>query len=201
MSTTIIEVGEAPVELTLRQKWSHYFVIIYAILAIIIGVNLRDSAVFATVPYSNPQVGITAFYPHRWMIDSSGDYVFRVRDMAQTGFKTAMQVNIIPVNSDMTTRNILETLILNRSQTDSTFRVLSQEPIQLADNTEATRMTSTFVASNEDPFLESIPTVVERMDVIAVQGGQAIIISFLSDALTFEQNYPKFEQFLNDVDF
>ncbi len=201
MSTTIIEVREAPVELTLRQRWSHYFVIIYAIAAVIIGVNLRDSAVYATVPYSNPQVGITAFYPNQWLIDNSGDYVFRVRDMSQTGYKTAIQVNIIPINQDMTTRNILETLILNRSQTDSTFRVVSQSPIQLADGTEGTQMISTFVSSDEDPFLESVPTVVERVDVIAVQGGQAIIISFLSDALAYEENYPRFEQFLNDIDF
>lgn len=201
MSTTIIEVREAPVELTLRQRWSHYFVIIYAVAAVIIGINLRDAALYATVPYSNPQVGITAFYPSQWLIDSSGDYVFRVQDMSQTGFKTAIQVNIIPINQGMTTRNILETLILNRSQTDTDFRVLRQETIQLPDGTEATQMTSTFVASDEDPFLESVPTVVERVDVIAIQGGQAIIVSFLSDDLTFEENYPRFEQFLNDIDF
>ena len=44
------------------------------------------------VPYVNSEVGIRALYPQHWLIDTSGDYVFRVRDLSQLGFKTTIQV-------------------------------------------------------------------------------------------------------------
>ena len=201
MSTTLIEMTEPQIEMTLRQRWSHLFVIGYAIIALVVGVNLRDATLNATTRYVNPEVGITGLYPQSWVIDTDGDYVFRVRDMSQPDFKTTLQVSVLPVNQVTTTRNLIDDLVFSRTQTLSTFSVLSQRPIQLETGVEATEVLYTFVASEQDPFLETFPTVVEGVDVLAIEGGQAIIVSFLSDRAVFDQTYPIFEQFLNDLDF
>lgn len=201
---TVIEVVQQQTELTQRQRWSHYFVLIYGVLAILIGINLRDSALNATVPYSNLQVGIRAQYPRGWVIDQEGSYVFRVRDMSQTGFKTTIEVSVITVTSGTSARNILDSLILNRQQLLAYYRVLSRFPTTLVrpqEDIEATVMTYTFVSGEDNPFLESLPVVVEGQDILILQRGQAVVISFLSDRTTYEQNLPVFQRFLNELQF
>jgi hypothetical protein len=198
----IIEIG-APerVELTQRQRWSHYFVLIYAVVAVVIGYNLRTSTLNATVSYVNSEVGIRAFYPQRWLIDSSGSYVFRVRNLAQLGFKTSIQVDVQPVTINTSARNLLDTLSLRRVSTLSGYRVLSRQPYVLPDEQEATAMVYVYVSTGDNPFLETIPTVVEGMDILTIRRGQAIIVTFLSNATTFDENLPTFERFLDDLEF
>lgn len=198
---TIVEIIERSERMTQRQRWSHYFVLIYAVAAIFIGLNLRDTTMTATVPYIDREAGIRAYYPQNWLLDTSGDYVFRVRDMSQTGFKTTIQVDVQPVTINTSARNLLDTLNLNRAQSLSAYDVLSNDPYRLPDEQEATAMTYVFVASESNPFLESLPVIVEGLDVIVIQGGQAIIITFLSNVETYEQNFPIFERFLNDLEF
>lgn len=198
----IIEIGAAqPVELTQRQRWSHYFVFFYAALAIFIGYNLRVATLTATVPYINSEVGIRAAYPQRWLIDTSGNYVFRVRDLPQLGFKTSIQVDVQPVSINTSARNLLDTLSLSRVSTLSGYRVLSRQPYILPDEQEATAMVYVYVSSDDNPFLETVPTVVEGMDILTIRRGQAIIVTFLSDSNTFDENLPVFERFLDDLEF
>ncbi|MBK8032330.1 MAG: hypothetical protein J0M07_02490 [Anaerolineae bacterium] len=198
---TIIEVQSRPSGLTARQRWSHYFVLIYGVFAVIIGFNLRSATLTATIPYANSAAGIRAYYPQNWLLDTSGDYVFRVRDMAQTGFKTTIQVAVQPVTINTTARNLLDTLTLNRAPALSAYDVLSTNPYILPNERQATAMTYVFVASEANPFLESLPQVVEGLDVITIQSGQAIIVTFLSSVETYEDNLPIFERFLNDLEF
>ncbi|HLU11966.1 MAG TPA: hypothetical protein VK003_19985 [Oceanobacillus sp.] len=200
---TVIEVVERSEEMTQRQRWSHYFVLIYAVVAIFVGLQLRDSALYATVPYVNTQVGIRAYYPQNWLIDTDGDYVFRVRDMTQTGYKTTIEVNVIPVTPNTTARNLFDNLILNRSQILAEFNTLSRgEPYMLPDEREATAMSYVFVGdTGGGVFLESVPVVVEGIDILTFEGDQAIIITFLSDADDYDEHLAIFERFLNDFEF
>ncbi len=198
---TIIEVASRPSGLTARQRWSHYFVLIYGMLAVIIGFNLRTATLTATIPYSNSAAGIRAYYPQNWLLDTSDSYVFRVRDMSQTGFKTTIEVAVQPVTINTTARNLLDTLTLNRAPALSAYDVLSTNPYTLPNDRQATAMAYVFVASEANPFLESLPQVVEGLDVITIQSGQAIIVTFLSSVDTYEENLPIFERFLNDLEF
>ncbi len=151
--------------------------------------------------YVNSETGIRAFYPQHWLIDTSGDYVFRVRNIAQIGFKTTIQVDVQPVTINTSARNLLDTLTLNRSNTLSGYRVLSSIPYTLPGEQEATAMRYVYVASDSNPFLENIPSVVEGLDILAIRRGQAIIVTFLSDANQFDENLPIFQRFLNDLQF
>jgi hypothetical protein len=199
---TLIEIDERREELTQRQRWSHYFVFIYALIAIFIGFNLRSTTLDATTPYVNSQVGIRAFYPQRWLIDTSGDYIFRVRDLSQSGFKTTIQVDVQPVTINTSARNLLDTLTLNRSQTFSGYKVRSQQDdYKLPNGQPATAMRYVYVVGDNNPFLQTIPSVVEGLDILTIRRGQAIIITFLSDSQTFDDNLPIFERFLDDLEF
>lgn len=198
---TVIEVTQQRDELTQRQRWSHYLVLAFALAAVLLGINMRDSALNATVLYADSAAGIRSFHPRGWLVDSDGDYVFRVRDMARIGFKTTITVRVVPVTVSTSARNILDSLILNRQQTLAAFSVLAREPFEIREGLTADSMTYTFVSRDEDPFLQGLPTVVEGIDVLIVQGGQAIVVSFLTDASEFTTLLPVFERFLNDLSF
>ncbi len=199
---TIVEIGtRGTEELTQRQRWSHYFVFIYAALAVFIGFQLRSATLDATVLYTNSQMGIRALYPQRWLIDTSDDYVFRVRDLTQLGFKTTMQVDVQPVTINTSARNLLDTLTLNRMQTLSRYSVISNQPYILPDEQEATAMRYVYVEGSDNPFLETVPTVVAGLDILTIRRGQAIIITFLSDSQSFDENLPIFERFLDELEF
>jgi hypothetical protein len=198
----VIEYGAMPGDLTQRQRWSFYFALIFGAVSLVIGVNLRDSALNATTLYTNSQAGISAEYPQNWLIDEAPpEYIFRVRDPSQTGFKTTFQVAVSPVSASTSARNILDSLSMNRAPTLDGYRILSSEPFTLPDESGATAMSYTFVATETNPFLESIPVVVEGFDILTIRGGQAIVITFLSDTESYDQNYALFEQFLRNLRF
>ncbi len=198
---TVIEITTARDELSYRQRWGHYFVLLFGALALFIGINLRDSALNATKVYTNSQAGIRAEYPENWLIDEGGSYIFRVRDVSQVGFKTTIQVAARPISSVTTERNLVDALTLSRSQTLASYTAFSTRPFLLPNEVQATAVTYTYVASESNPFLESIPVVIEGLDILAISRGQAIIITFLSDSRTYDTNYPRFEQFLASLEF
>jgi hypothetical protein len=187
-------------QLTQVQRWSNYITVIFGLVGLFIGFNLRDSVLNAVTPYVNTQAGIQATYPRNWLLDDEGDYVFRVRDMTQQGFKTTIQVAVRPISSENTERNVLDALVTARSTT-AAYTVIGVEPYVLSDETPALWATSTYVDTPLNPFLQGVPVSVESVDVIAIKRGQAIVITFISDALLFEQNLAIFEQFLESLEF
>lgn len=198
----VIEIGASTSGPTQRQRYSHYFAIAFGFLGLLIGINLRDSVLSATALYTDPRAGLRAFYPENWLIDTSGeDAVFLARDMTQPGFKTTIQVNMLPVGPETTTRNVIEALTLSRSQTLAEYSVFSVEPYILEDQPEAIIQSYAFAAGEEAPFLEGLPAVVRGLDILTIKRGQAIVITFQSDASTYDQNLPIFQQFLAQLEF
>jgi len=200
-SVGFIEISQDENEITLRQRWSHILVLILSVIGFVIGINLKNSVVNATTFYTDAQAGITSEYPENWLIDTEGDYVFRVRDVTQPGFKTTIQVAVRPVSDETQARNILDTLSLDRSQSLATYSILAREPFVLPGDVEALSMKYTFVSAETNPFLQSTPQVVTGLDILTIKRGQAIIITFLSETTTFEENFALFEQFLNKLEF
>ena len=126
------ETGRTPaIQITPRQRWS--IAVTYLLLAVgfVMGVNQRDSALNQASIYSNLEAGFTASYPARWLLEESGAYVFRVRDMSHRGFNTVIEVSTAPVGADTSERNILDQLSLRRSQTLTDYTVLGYEPYLL----------------------------------------------------------------------
>ncbi len=184
-----------------QQRLGHFLTILLIVLGLLYSLNLRTGVVSSTVPYTDLQAGISVNYPANWLLDTSGDYVFRVRDMSRTGFKTTLQVTLRPVGPDMTERNVLDSLNITRPISLSTYDIQSVEQIMLTSETPATLMRYTYVDTETNPFLESFPIVVAGEDILTLSGGQAIIITFRADARTFDQDRAIFLQFLRTLEF
>lgn len=197
----VIEIISESEGLSLRQRWANVFAILVCILLMLLGLNLRRQTLRATVLYESPQAGISSLYPENWLLDTAGDYVFRVRDMSRTGFKTTFLVTVEPVGADAQERNLADRLSLDRVITFTDYRVQPLVPYFFNDGREAQAMRYTYVASDSSPFLDSVPSVVRGLDILTISGGQAIVISFRADADNYDDELARFERFLNALEF
>lgn len=184
-----------------QQRLGHFLTLLVIVLGLLYSLNLRSGVVNATVVYNDLRAGITVRYPANWLLDTSGDYVFRVRDMSRIGFKTTLQITLRPISPDMSERNVLDSLNITRPITLSTYDIQSIQQILLISETTATQMRYTYVDTETNPFLESFPIVVAGEDIITLSNNQAVIITFRTDARTFNQDYPIFLQFLRTLEF
>jgi hypothetical protein len=185
---------------TPNQRWGNLLALAFCAVALLIGFNMRNDLLYATTAYINVGAGIRAEYPQNWLIDETGDYVFRVRDMSRIGFKTSIQVAVLPFTASMTPANVLTDLSLARSSELSNYRPLSTDTILIAEE-EATVREYSYIFAPGDPFLEPLASSVIGRDILFVRRGQAILITFLADARTFDEDVMFFDRFLTALEF
>jgi len=198
----VIEIVGESGGLTLRQRWSTVFTILISIVLFLLGLNLRAQITTATSSFDSAEAGIFAIYPQGWLLDTASDnYIFRVRDMSQTGFKTTFQVSTLPVGPDAVERNIADRLTLSRIQELINYQVLSEEEIEFSEIISGHSISYTYVSSDVSPFLAGVPNVVQGLDILVLSSGQAIIITYRADASVFQRDFYRFEQFLRGLQF
>lgn len=183
------------------QRWAHVITIIIGVLVFAFGLNMRNRALTATSVYENLQAGLLAYYPRGWLLDTQGDYVFRVRDMTRTGFKTTIQISVQPISSETTARGIADRLAFTRARTYTDYNVLSTEDYALRSDLIAQAVTYTYVTRETSAFLQGIPNVVIGQDIITLSRGQALIITFRAEASVYDSEYRRFRQFLRQLSF
>ena len=198
---SIVEIN-AVQELTRVQRWSHYITLGIAVVALIAGINARNSAFSTNVSYTNIQAGLLIRYPENWLIDENSDeYLVRVRDMTRVGYKTTIQIGIDPISENTDAWNILLARSLRLANL-ATYRPFEIEPdVALPNDISGARMIYTFTATDPNPSLESLPTVVIGVDVVTIRRGQAISITFLTDARTYQEDLAIFDRFLETLEF
>jgi hypothetical protein len=190
-----------PQQATTHQMWANLLALGVVVVALAAGWVLRLNAREATEYYQDPTAGIEIERPVGWLLDSQGDYVFRLRSPAALPFKTTLQVSVLTIGPDATGRNVLDALTLRRSANLSGYRVLSvSDPVDVP-NSPVVEMRYAYVASETNPFLEALPIVVMGVDMVFLKGDQAVIASYLADPARFDAEYFRFEQFLASLRF
>jgi hypothetical protein len=195
-----VEIGGSKGE-TPRQRWANVLTFVTAVMLFGYGVSLRQSALTAAVPYTDIQAGITAFYPENWLLDTGSDYIFRVRNTTRQGYKTTIQISVQPASQDTTERNIADRLSNTRARTFTGYTVLAVEPYPLRDGITAQAVSYSFVSQEASPFLQGIPEVVVGVDILTITRGQALVITFRAESSVYDQEFVRFEQFLNTLEF
>lgn len=196
------ETGRSPaIQMSPRQRWSIAFTYMLIILGLALGLNQRDSTLNLASEYSNLEAGISAKYPARWLLEETGAYIFRVRDMAHRGFNTVIEVSAAPVGSDTSERNILDQLTLQRAQVLTDYTVLAYDEFRLADDSPAISMSYSFVSRDSNPFLEGVSSIVYGLDILTVRRGQALIIAFRADADIYLRELETLRWFVQNLEF
>jgi len=194
------ETGRSPaIQISARQRWSiaiTYFVIVAGFA---LGVNQRESALNLASEYNNLEAGISAKYPARWLLEETGPFIFRVRDMSHRGFNTVIEVSAAPVGSDTSERNIFDQLTLQRSQVLIDYTVLGYDDYRLADDSLAVSMSYSFVSRDASPFLEGVSSIVYGLDILTIRRGQALVVSFRADAGIYQRELETLRWFVENL--
>jgi hypothetical protein len=198
----MVEYIGGSVELNFHQRWASYLTIIVTIVGLAGGFFLRTRTLEATDRFENKEAGIAVQYPTNWLLEENGsDFVLRARDQAAVPFKTTLQISLLTVGSGARLSDIPDLLNITRALTLSTYQPLGIQPITLPNGAQALQMDYAYVASETNPFLQSLPIVVQARDVIVLRSNQALIVTFRSDAQSFNQNQHYFDSFLKALEF
>lgn len=199
---TVVEYHGESDELTRIQRWGHYLTVIVAVVLVLYGINQRNGRLNATEFFDNPEAGFSLQYPVDWLIDENGeDYIFRVRDMSNDGFKTVLQIDFEIVSDQTSPWNILTARSVSRSLSLALYDTLNIEEITLADDISATQMDYVFAFTEVNPVLESIPTIAIGRDILIIRDNQAIIITYRAEESVFHDNLALFDRFLDSIEF
>ncbi len=196
------ETGRSPaIQITPRQRWSIAFSYALIVIGLTLGVNQRDSFLHQTSQYNNFEAGISASYPARWLLDESDANIFRVRDMSHAGYNTEIEVSSIPVGADAAERNLLDRISMQRAQFLVDYTVLGYDAYSLPDESQAIAMSYSFVWRDASPFLNSVSSIVNGLDILTVRRGQALVISFRADAAVYDRELQTLSAFLDNLQF
>ncbi|MCC7447286.1 MAG: hypothetical protein IT324_07725 [Anaerolineae bacterium] len=199
----MIEILDDRLELNFRQRWASYLTIAVAIAGLLGGLLLRNNMTNATVRFENKQSGIAVRYPVDWLLEQGqDDFVIRVQDPAATPFKTTLQISLQPIGEGARVAYILDLLNIDRAATLSAYRPLEIVPITLPNGSgiQGTQMTYAYVATESNPFLQTVPIVVRAIDVVVIRSSQAIIVTYQADAQSFERNRHYFDTLLRTLE-
>ena len=177
-----------------NDRLSAILVVALVIALLALGLALRGRALVRARTYIDRETGIEVRYPADWLLDTSGDYVMRVRNPSARPFKTEYSIRIAPASGQTSVRNVLDALTLQRSNTLSAYRVLS-----VNEEEETTRMTFAYVEADPNPFVQQLSIVVRGMDVVILDGNRAIVVTFAAEAERFEDELPGFERFFGSL--
>lgn len=183
-----------------RVRFAHYFTILYGVVGLFLAVNLRDASLYAVAEFRNSEVGIVAYYPKDWLLETRSA-VLRVTDFARSGFKTVIQIDVEPFAPRMSARNVIDALTLERQGTLPYYRNLTTFETTLRTQDSAVVSEYTFVYAPNDPFLQTITAVVVGRDVLIIRRNQAILVTFQADARTYENDLAVFDRFLDALEY
>lgn len=199
---TLIEFTDKPDDLNLRQRWANFLTLVAAALLILGGLAFRNNTLNAVVSYANTRAGISAEYPVGWLLDTnSSAYVFRIRDMGKPRYKTTLQVAVRPIGGGASPTSVADSLTRERARSLIAYSASAPVAFTLNDDTNAISQSYTFVDQLPSPFLESEPAVVRGIDVITIRRGQAIIVTYRAPIDEFDDDFSRFDAFLNSLEY
>lgn len=186
--------------LNFSQRWNTYLAIAAAVVGITLGLSMKNNALSATQQFEDLEAGVRAQVPANWLVSAASDnYVFRAQDPNALPFKTILQVSVLTVGADATPNTVLDLLYMQRAPRFSTYREISRTDVTLRGD-PAKRMVYAYTEDERNPFLASVPIVVEGVDVVVLRRGQAVIITYREERAKFADNLYRFDDLLSTVE-
>lgn len=195
----IVEIG-VPAGLSFNQRWNSILAAGLAGVMLFFGLTMRNGALNAVQVFEDLESGVRAQVPAGWLIDNeSEEFVFRALDPGALPFKTQLEVAVMPVGPDMTPSVVLNLLKQQRSARVTAYREISRMPTVLRED-PAIRMEYAYVSFERNPFQQSEPIVVKAVDVVVLQRGQAVILTYREQSSAFEAHLYHFDQLIQTVE-
>lgn len=171
-----------------EERLSALFVIAVALIAILLGAVVKNSAQNQTRPFRGG--GVAADLPVGWLVqEGTGDLVLVARNTQS--LDQLYRVNLLPdgaLSEAATHQNEM------RAGMDDSFRVVEETPI-IVRGRDGYRVRYAFVDDNQ----VDIPTVIEGVSYYFQDTNGVLVLSYEAESNTFEDGVPLFQQFRASV--
>ena len=171
-----------------RDRWSSWLVVAVVIVALILGWVVKTAAEGRTVPFAGE--GLRATYPAGWVrVEVQAPVLLQVGDRWAQPFRSTLSVERRPLSpgSDNPLGLIQQMVSLERGRSLSAFRTLRGEQSVAVRGEPGVRVTFAYVATNPNPFAETLPVVMRGEDVIFLVGDSAYVVSLTTAAENYAQ--------------
>jgi hypothetical protein len=183
-----------------RDRWADVAVIALVVMALTLGLLVRELALFRTTSFSIGHAGVSGRRPAAWMRESGDDPLLRVRDTRGGEFDTVLELRSRPLAADAEPAMALDALALERAGQVTAYRTLDTDRVLIGAET-ATRRTFAYVYEDNNPYVDRLPVVVRGMDLALRDEGRVIVATLLADAESFDDHYRYFRAFAESLEF
>jgi hypothetical protein len=177
-----------------RDRWVSWIVIVVFVVALILGWVVKTVAENRYVDYSDGTIQVR--YPEGWiLLEVESPVIFQAADKP-TGVRTALIIEQRPLATSAARplSVLLQTLTLERGSSWMAYRVLeTQEGVTIAGWT-ATHVAFSYVETNPNPFMETVPVVMRGADYMIPDGEQVLIFTVVAP----ESEYDQAQRYLED---
>ncbi len=183
-----------------RDRWSEGAVIVLVVMALALGLVVRELTLFRTVPFSIAQADVAGRRPAAWVREIDDDPLLRLRNARGGEFDTMMELRSRPLDADVELAMALDTLALERAGQVTAYQTLGTNHVLIGGET-ATRRTFAYVYEDNNPYVDRLPVVVRGMDLALRHGDRVIVATLLADVENFDDHYRYFRAFAESLEF
>lgn len=183
-----------------RDRWADWAVVGVVALALLLGWWLRDVALYRTVDFALDDAGIAGCSPSGWVWQTGVDPLWRARDPLSGNAATTLELRQRPLAPEAGSALALDTLALERAVNVDLYKTLSTDHVLVQGQT-ALQRAFTYVEVDHSPYVDKFPEVVRGVDVALLDGARVIIVTYLDDADTFDENYRYFRTFIDGLEY
>lgn len=185
-----------------RDTASAITVFVIAALALVAGLQVRNSAEARVKAYADPS-GVQLAYPDAWRLDTrrAVDGVLRVRDTQSDGYPSTFELSWAAIDpkldDEAAVSNASSNLALNRARDLAAYKTFD---LTMTPNTASTASSSyVFVANQGGALQESVPVVVMGEDRFVRKGDKVYVFSMQTTEAGREQAMAQFERFISSA--
>ena len=185
--------------LSLGDRYSDLVVILLTVVALLAGWVFKSSVENRSISFNSG--GFSAQTPQGWLtVEPSGNEILQVTDLSSSGFGTTYIVESLLIEKESTFSQAASLLTLDRGQKLTAYRVLDQKQVTISGK-QAYEISYVFIESNPNLTHNIYPNIVRGMDIIFLNGDNAIVATFWAEKQSYENDLGRFQKFLGSLKF
>ena len=148
------------------------------VLALALGWAVKTSAENRTVAFD--QSGLRVRYPEGWVrVEAQPPALFHVEDRTAAGYRSSLTIEMRPAPTGLKDplAAVQQSIALDRGSRWTAFRVLRVENNASMFGRSGTHVTFAFVETHPNPFLETVPVVMEGEDLLVANDDQVYVFT------------------------
>ena len=133
-----------------RDRWADWAVIALVVVALLLGLLLREMVLFRTAPFTLADAGISVRCPAAWVRETGEDPLLRVRDPLGGEFDTVLELRSRPLSIEAESTLVLDALALERAGQVAAYQTLSTDQVLVGGEAATRRGASPTITNTKE---------------------------------------------------